>query len=315
MFGYIRICKPQMKICEYEVYQSVYCTLCRHMGRQLGPPARLLLNYDYTFMTMLMIALSEQPSQFVPGQCVFNPAKKCGRCTTHDEAFEYTSALTAIMFYHKLRDNINDSSGAKRLLWKALMPYAAHVRRKAMRQYAQEDQLVDDYIRRQFEAESRSKESGEVIVDELCEPTADVIAAFAVKLSPKESDQIILRRFGYFLGRWIYMIDALDDLEDDLEDGSFNPLVIRFGLTPQDARDKSDRWEDARCFGNNSLNQSIAEAVKYYELLELGEYKPILDNIIYLGVSEAQRAALFPPEKKKGNAMKRNQEQELKPNE
>ena len=97
MFGYIRICKPQMKICEYEVYQSVYCTLCRHLGKQLGLPARLLLNYDYTFMTMLMMALSGERAQFVPGRCVFNPAKKCGRCATHDEAFAYTSALTAIM--------------------------------------------------------------------------------------------------------------------------------------------------------------------------------------------------------------------------
>lgn len=298
MFGYVRICKPQMKICEYEVYQSVYCTLCRHLGRQLGLPARLLLNYDYTFLTMVMIALSDEQAKFVKGRCVFNPTKRCGNCATHDEAFSYTSALTAIMFYHKLRDNINDSSGGRRLLWKALLPYAGHLRKKAAKRCPDEDALVDNYIHRQFEAETRALESGEVVIDELCEPTADVISAMAQKLSSKPSDQTLLKHFGYFLGRWIYLIDALDDLSEDLEDGSFNPLALKFGLTQQDAQDKSEHYEEARCFGNDSLNLSIAEAIKYYELLELGAFKPILDNIMYLGVSEAQRSALFAKEKK-----------------
>ena len=62
MFGYIRIYKPQLRICEYETYRAVYCTLCRYLGRQMGVFSRLLLNYDYTFMAMLMIALSgEKP--------------------------------------------------------------------------------------------------------------------------------------------------------------------------------------------------------------------------------------------------------------
>lgn len=293
MFGYVRICKPQMKICEYDVYQSVYCTLCRHLGKHLGLPARMLLNYDYTFLTMVMIALSDEPPRFVQGRCVFNPTKRCGNCATHDHAFEYTSALTAIMFYHKLRDNINDSTGGKRLLWRMLMPYAAHVRKRAMKLCSEEDTLVDGYIRQQLEAERKAVESGQVLVDELCQPTADVISAIAVRLSQKHNEQTVLKYFGYFLGRWIYMIDALDDLDEDLRDGAFNPLALKFGLTVQDVTDQSDRREEARQFGNDSLNLSIAEAIKYYELLDFGEFKPILDNIMYLGVSEAQKSALM----------------------
>lgn len=298
MFGYIRICKPQMKICEYEVYQSVYCTLCRKMGKDLGLPSRFLLNYDYTFLAMIMIALSGNKSSFTRGRCVFNPVKKCGKCTTHDEAFEYTSALTAIMFYHKLRDNVNDSAKGKKFLWHMLMPYANHVRKKAAVVYPDEDALIDDYINRQFAAESKATESGTVIIDELCEPTANTISAIAEKLSPKESDKIILRHFGYFLGRWIYLIDALDDLKDDIAEGTFNPLALKYSLTAEDVQNKSDNYENARCFGNDSLNMSVSEAIKYYELLDFGDYKPILDNIMYLGISEAQRAALFSVSKK-----------------
>ena len=298
MFGYIRICKPQMKICEYEIYRSVYCTLCRRLGRQLGLPARMLLNYDYTFMTLLMIALSGEPAQFVPGRCAFNPVKKCGLCTTHEKAYDYTAALTGIMFYHKLRDDLNDSTGTRRLARRLLQPYAALVRSRARRRFPQEDAWVDEYIRRQVEAERRTAETGEVSIDELCEPTADVIASFARKLSDSERDGVVLRHFGYFLGRWIYLIDALDDLADDLEAGAFNPLALKFGLCAEDARNDSDLYEEARCFGNDSLNHSLSEAVKYYELLELGAYKPILDNIMYLGLSGAQESALLPKEDK-----------------
>ncbi len=293
MFGYVRICKPQMKICEYEVYQSVYCTLCRHLGKKLGLPSRLLLNYDYTFMTMLMMALSGQKSAFVQGRCTFNPTKKCGRCTTHDEAFEYTAALTAIMFYHKLRDNIRDSSGGRKLLWRALMPYANHVKKKASALYPDEDKLVTAYIDSQFAAESNALQTGEVVIDELCEPTANAISSIAVNLSAKADDKVILKHFGYFLGRWIYLIDALDDLNEDIDKGSFNPLVLKYGLTTEDVLNKSQKYENARCFGNDSLNMSISEAIKYYELLDLGEFKPILDNIMYQGISGAQKAALF----------------------
>lgn len=307
MFGYIRVYKPQLRICEYETYRSVYCTLCRYLGSTMGLPSRLLLNYDYTFMTMLMLALGEEKPCFSTGRCVVNPLKKCGNCTTNEEAFAYTSALTAMMFYYKLKDNIRDSGAGKRMLWRTLSPYASHVRKKALRLYPEEDALVAAYLNRQFEAETKAVQSGEVLIDELCQPTADVIAAFAAKLSRKESDQVILRHFGYFLGRWIYLIDALDDLNDDLKDGSFNPLALQFGLTAEDAAARSERWEQARVFGNDSLNMSAAEAVKYYELLDLGDFKPITDNIMYLGIAEAQRSALFPPAKKRRRRSDKNQ--------
>ena len=33
-----------------------------------------------------------------------------------------------------------------------------------------------------------------------------------------------LRKFGFFLGKFIYIMDAYDDLEKDLKNGSYNPL-------------------------------------------------------------------------------------------
>ena len=134
-----------------------------------------------------------------------------------------------------------------------------------------------------------------------------MLSAFAERLADRDSDRTVLKHFGYFIGRWIYMIDALDDLDRDLKNGSFNPLALKFGLTQDDAAGKTERWEQARIYGNDSLNMSAAEAVKYYELLDLGEFKSIGDNVMYLGISDAQRSALFPPVKKRRRNSDKNQ--------
>ena len=94
----------------------------------------------------------------------------------------------------------------------------------------------------------------------------------------------ILKRFGYLLGRWIYFIDALDDLEDDLKEGGFNPFIKRFGLT---APLPPEKREEVRDYGRELLNITGAEMAAAYELLELKRFKGILDNIVYLGLQQS----------------------------
>ena len=48
MFGYVKTCTPQLRLCEWEAYRGIYCGLCRTLGRRFGPLARLTLSYDFT---------------------------------------------------------------------------------------------------------------------------------------------------------------------------------------------------------------------------------------------------------------------------
>lgn len=288
MFGYIRVLKPQMRICEYEQYQSVYCTLCRKAGREYGLMARLLLSYDYTFVAMLYMELHREVPQFEKGRCVYNPLKKCGVCQTKGEAFSLTGAMTAIMFYHKLRDNIADSRFFGKAGFGALKLLSYPMVRKAEKKYPDLAQAVADFIDAQNEAEKAENPT----VDSVAEPTAQVISYLAQMLSEDEGEKQILARFGYYLGRWIYLIDALDDLEKDIKKKQFNPFARRFGLVYQDVETQSQVLLEAKIYANESLNMTLSMMAEEYEKLNIRTFGAILDNVVYLGMGNSQRMAM-----------------------
>ena len=84
------------------------------------------------------------------------------------------------------------------------------------------------------------------------------------------------------MGRWIYFMDALDDLETDKKRDRFNPLLLRFGTDEEKCRD----------YAVELLHQSDAEAAAAYELLDAGNFSPVLENIIYLGMKQEQNRLL-----------------------
>ena len=57
MFCYFRHYKPHMRVCEYESYKSVYCALCKQIGKEYGFLSRFTLNYDFTFLALLGLAV------------------------------------------------------------------------------------------------------------------------------------------------------------------------------------------------------------------------------------------------------------------
>ncbi len=295
MFGYIRIYKPQLRICEYEAYKAVYCTICRQIGRDYGIGARMLLSYDFTFVAMLYMALNGQSMDYRKGRCVCDPLKRCGFCTCESDAFKLTGAMTAEMFYYKIADNIEDSGAFGKLFWKGMKLAAAPMRRKAMRNYPDIDPLVARCITEQAAAESMDEPS----IDQCAEPSAKLISALAVMLSEDETERVILKDFGYYLGRWIYLIDAFDDIVKDIKSGSFNPFVRRFGLTREDANDDSPLLTEAREYANQCLNMTVARANTAFGLLNTGEFAPIFENILYWGLGEVQRRALHEKELQK----------------
>lgn len=72
MFGYIVVNQSEMKFKEYDVYRSYYCGLCQSLKERYGVLGQLSLNYDMTFILMLLTGLYEPED--VVGQC---------RCVAH----------------------------------------------------------------------------------------------------------------------------------------------------------------------------------------------------------------------------------------
>lgn len=123
MFGYVRANKPEMKIKDYEQYKAVYCSLCRELGRSYGLVSRMTLSYDFTFLALVRLALSDESVNFEKKRCAFNPLKKCGYCSNNRETLRYTASASVIMTYYKLLDNLHDAGFFKKLGAGLLMPF------------------------------------------------------------------------------------------------------------------------------------------------------------------------------------------------
>ncbi len=270
MFGYIRPCKPELKVREFETFQAVYCGLCKELSHVYGPFASLTLSYDFTFIATISLGLSEQECGFKRCACAANPFRKkpcllpCGDLT-------YCASAAMLMIYYKLRDDIQDSGLLKGLGYRMLLPFAAHARKKAARLFPEADAVMAEFIRRQGQVEREGCSS----LDQAADPTANALALLCQRLSDRPAQQTVLHRFGYLLGRYVYFADALDDLEEDARKGGYNPFLARFGALPM---------EEIRSHARQVLNLTVGELPPAYELLELKRYKPILDNIIYLGL-------------------------------
>lgn len=277
MFGYIKPLKPEMKVREFDTYQAVYCGLCRELGDAFGPFAKLTLSYDFTFVALLAMGLREEFPGFCKGQCMANPFKK-KNCAASSPELSLVAACAMVLFYHKVRDNIHDARGFRKVGFWLLLPFAAGARRKAKKRFPEVDAAFSSLMSSQFQLERQHTKS----IDAAAEPTAAALRQMAVLLGKSPEEKRVLERFGYLLGRWVYLMDALDDLEDDAKRRCYNPFLERWDVGPQGPDDRQKT--EIIAYGRGMLNVTVAELGVTYELLELKRYKPILDNILYLGL-------------------------------
>ena len=278
MFGYIRAAKPELKVWEYEMYKSVYCTLCRDLGRSYGLLSRFTLSYDFTFLALLKLALTDGCTQIKKGRCAFNPFKKCNYCKD-TAAFDMPSATAMIMLYYKLKDNVADEKGFKKLGFACLLPLFSGAHRKAAKKYPEIEKDVSDYIEKQnFLEKSKCDE-----LDRIADPTANMLSRVLSYCSDDEVQKRVLERLGYCLGRYIYILDAACDFEKDIKSGAYNVFGCENNQCMSD--ELKERIKGQLYFCSN-------EAGKAFELLDIKKYKNILGNIIYLGLEETFKKEL-----------------------
>ena len=274
MFGYLQIHKDELKVKEYEAYKSVYCGLCKQLGRDYGFLTRLILSYDCTFYAILLMSLKRSCTGFSNGRCKFNPLKKCKFADCKDNAYSKASALSVISAYYKVVDDIDDSGFFKRIALKIAKPFFGRRQKKAARRFPEIEIIVSEMMKNQKAAENDEL----VTIDKAANPTAKMISDLAALEGGNDLQKRVLSEFGYQIGRWVYLIDAADDYEKDKKSGNFNPFI------KADINDKD--------YINSVLSQSLARAYDAYNLLDIIDFKPIIDNMMLYGFPNKQNAVL-----------------------
>lgn len=290
MFGYIKPFKPQLLICEFDTYQAVYCGLCKQLSSSYGPFARLTLSYDFTFLALLDMALSEEehPS-FKRQNCLYNPLKKKFCCQSCG-ALQNSASAAMLMMYYKVLDNISDERLIQKIAYRLVLPVAARARKKACAAgFSQADSFIADQMKKQAELEHNNCDSA----DQASEPTAKSLSYLFALLSEDSEQKRVLTRLGYLLGRWVYLIDALDDIKEDKANNRYNPFLLR--------AQAGDSLKTLRENAILSCNLTIGEISKTFDLLKIYRYEGILENIINLGLKSSVEQTTEKFSKQQGN--------------
>jgi hypothetical protein len=261
MFGYVTVNKPELKIKEYNRYHAYYCGLCHTLKERHGLIGQMTLTYDMTFLVLLLTSLYESDTASTQKHCVVHPIQK------HDllinEISAYAADMNIALTYHHFLDDWYDEKKVNGLAGAAVLKkkYLAIEKR-----YSRQCLVIASSLKKLQEYELDNEKSLDLVSG--CFGTL-MAELFVFKQDIWEEN---LRKIGFFLGKYIYLIDAYFDLEEDIKNKSYNLLI--------DYKNQAD-YED---FCYEMLTMMISEAANEFEKLPCVLDVGILRNILYGGV-------------------------------
>lgn len=278
MFGYVRPPAQDLPEGELNRFRTMYCGLCHTLSRRYGQAARMILNYDFTYLAILLSNGTADAEN--AGRCWVSPVKKRPYLEP-TAAMELAADESVILAYWQLRDGAEDHTWAAGLKYRG----GAQLLEGAYRKAAAFRPEFDAAVRRQL----RLLHVLETAEDPSMDRAADTFAVLLSGASAEIEDPTrrrILEQILYHLGRWVYLIDAADDLKRDGESGNYNPVALRYGL-------KNGVWtpESRRDFAL-TLDHSIHRMAAAFELWDFGVWTAVLESTFYVGLFRVGHAVL-----------------------
>ena len=281
MFGYIQPLKCELKVREYEYYRAAYCGLCHALRTRCGIKARFIVNYDFVFIGLLLSSSENNNERISKKRCLVCPK---GRNCIQSSSYDTAADVSVILTYLKLCDDVDDS-GFWRGIIKGRIP-----RFLLRRAYKKAGKAIPEYAEK---AEKLYKElyclerEKSPSIDE----TADKFAGMLSEIPTGDAkNPRVFKEIFYHIGRFVYIIDAADDFEEDFEKGEYNPIVCRFGITT------AELPEEVKERVLLTLEDSRQAVLRAFELLDKTENENLLRNIIDYGMNLSIRK-VFDKEK------------------
>ncbi len=278
MFGYITTNQPEMKVKDLELYRSYYCGLCDELFDRYGRHGQLLLSYDCTFLILLLTGMYEPKDSVRLRRCLLHPAVK--HRETKNKFSAYAADMNVLLAYRKALDDWQDERSDKGKLLAMLLhrDYLTIAER-----YPRQDEAVRKNIQALRREErsaagelsaSENKSADDLLlqVDRVSAYTGRFLGEiFAIYDDIWAAD---LKTAGFYLGKFLYLMDAYDDLEKDREKGNYNVLLP---LYEEDPGSFAERVKEL-------LLDMAACCCKAFERLPIVKNVDILRNVLYSGI-------------------------------
>lgn len=261
MFGYVKANKPELKIREYARYRGYYCGLCRSLKKKYGRRGQLTLSYDMTFLVIFLSSLYEPPEEELKKHCIIHPAKK--QYMVINEVSGYAADMNILLTYGHLEDDWKDERKLTGFLGMKLF----HAKKKKVeRLYPGKSEAIGESLAKLAALEKENC----LDIDTASRPFGELMAELFVW--KKDAFESILRSFGFYLGKFIYILDAGMDVVDDRRKGCYNPFVEEY--------EREGFREKLHEMLEGTLRMAIAE----FEKLPCEQDLSLLRNILYEGI-------------------------------
>lgn len=261
MFGYISINKPEMKFKDFDVYHSFYCGLCKELKVRHGRRGQMTLSYDMAFLVILHSGLYEPKIDIDGVRCVAHPFEK--HPARRNEFTEYAADMNLLLSYYKCKDDWQDDKKRTRYAYaKFLEPN--------VRDICKRYEKTAEVLAENMSALNACEKENEQDLDRIAGYFGRIMGQIFVCRDDEWKD--CLYWMGFFLGKFIYLLDAYEDIEEDMKKNRYNPFITRW--------ENPDFDEECR----QILTLMMAECSKTFEKLPIIEYTDILRNILYSGV-------------------------------
>ena len=277
MFGYVRL--PQdLPEEERNRFGRAYCGLCPTLGTRYGPAARFILNYDFTFLAILLSEKEEGPIHH--GRCAAHPVHGRDRLES-SPALDLAADESVILAYWQARDGVEDHDWLHGLKYRAVSAVLEPAYRKAAALRPDFDESTRRQLRLLAELEGEHCPSIDRAAD-----TFAILLRGAAQSVDEPVRRRVLEQIFYHLGRWVYLVDAADDLKKDAASGNYNPVALRYGLL-------EGVWtEESRTGFAATLDHSIHMMATAFELWDFGVWTPVLKSTLYTGLFRVGKAVL-----------------------
>ena len=267
MFGYVIPDKQNMYIKDFNVFQGYYCGLCRALGKTGGPLTRLCTNYDVTFYSVLLHSIAGVEPKIESKFCALTCKKK--PMIEVDDLSKKAADIAVLLTYYNVVDDIEDGKKSR-----LAIKWRLHNRKRAAAKRLPE---VDALMKREFSRLSVLEKSNSSSIDEVADCTA-VVMRDMTKLIVKTDESIDL--FTYNLGRLIYLLDAVDDIEEDSKKGRYNVVVNNFGKCTEKSDYLAENGEELSFLLKSAYNRMVES----YNTMDIQVGEGVLSNTIYLGL-------------------------------
>ena len=279
MFGYTVPLYGKMSPADLKIYQRYYCETCHHLKSEFGLVSTAAVNYDMTFNTIVLDSIVGSHEELRPTLkspfCVF----KKPSCNT--DLMREMAAYTILLTKWELVDNSVDAPSMKTNFINLTLSRAIS---KAEKMYPSHDEAIG----RGFE-ELRKMElsdSGDAIL--MGRTFGEALSAPLEDISGVDSND--LRDLFTHLTSIVYIMDAVDDLDQDYLDSTYNPFLSKY----PEYMNRDEYLGKNMYEVTDIMNSVISELQSSYSSAKkmMSSNIGICDNIVYHGIPDSARKTI-----------------------